>query len=62
MGMRKKDSSSTATGGKWNKAGADGVCGRGKNPGELSSGFFFLCDMGGAAATEERKWGEGVNK
>ena len=57
----RKDPSSTATGGKQNKAGTDGVCGQGKNPSELASGFL-LCDAGGIAATEERKWGEGVNK
>lgn len=39
-----------------------GVCGQGKNPGELASGYSLLRDAGGVAATGQRKWGEGVNK
>lgn len=61
VGMR-TDPSPIARGSKLFKAGTDEVCGQGRNPSELTSGFFMLCDAGGVAATEKRKWGGGVNK
>lgn len=56
------DPSPIVRGSKQNTAGIDEVCGQGRNPSELTSGFFMLCDAGGVAATEKRKWGGGVNK